>query len=261
MLVGFCALLVLAACAELQELGLDAPAINMPDLSGALDVFDPPSRDAVALLSAVPRQPIQAFRARPHLGVEVQTQGYSRRPFFLSPPAQVQFTIDQCQTAYLAGSPRGETAISLNNFLLLELKQDERRQLIAVGDVEPLRYRGQPVTLLGPKRRTIAAGSVRLERILATGVPTQLTITALANGDNGAVSDVFLIIEDVGRLETDEAGINRCRPFERPAPPTSQPSGSQPTAGASSGATSGASSGPSSSPMTRPEFQPQTTAS
>ena len=204
----------LAGCAELQQMGLDVEAPEMLDFSGALDVINPPSRDAVILLAAVPQKPIQAFRGRPHLGVEVLTQGYSRRPFFISPPAQVQFTVGQCQTAYLAGSADGQAPILLNNFLLLELQQPERKQVLAVGDVEPLRYRGRDVTLLGPKRRQVAAGSVRLERILQAGTPTTLTITPLANGDNGAVSDVFLIVEDSGRLETDEeTGATRCRPF------------------------------------------------
>lgn len=212
-LTSFVLLLALAACAELQELGLDVEA---PDFSGALDVINPPSRDAVALLAAVPLQPIDAYRGRPHLGVEVLTQGYSRRPFFLSPPAQIQFTVGQCQTAYLAGDRSGQAPLLLNNFLLLELNQEARNQVIAVGDVEPLRYRGRDVTLFGPKRRQVPAGAVRLERILQTNALTTLTITPLTNGDNGSVSDVFLIVEDSGRLEVDEAGVSRCRPFNAP---------------------------------------------
>lgn len=207
-------IMFLASCAEFQQLGLDVEAPAMPDFSRALDVINPPSRDSVLLIAAVPQKPIQAFRGRAHLGVEVLTEGYSRRPFFISPPAQVQFTVGECQSAYLAGSADGVAPILLNNFLLLELEQPERKQVLAVGDVEPLRYRGRDVTLLGPKRRQVAAGSVRLERILQTGLPTTLTLTPLANGDNGAVSDVFLIVEDTGRLETDEAtGATRCRAF------------------------------------------------
>ena len=208
------ALILLSGCAELQEMGLDVDAPEMPSFAGAFEVINPPSSDDIKLLNAVPRQPVLNFRSHPHLGVEVQTAGYSRRPYFLSSPAQVQFSLGQCQAAFLAGDDDGVLPIEVENFLLIEVTQPERDQVIAVGNVEPMLYRGKPVPLLGGKRSTIPAREVRLERLIRTGEPATLTVTPLTNGDNGAVSDVYLVIEDTGRLVTDEAtGATRCRPY------------------------------------------------
>lgn len=199
----------LAGCSELQSMGLDFEA---PDI-GLADTFSNlagPDRHAVAMLAAVDEKPVTAFRARPHLGVEIQTQGYSRRPYFLEPPAQIQFTPRTCDQIYLAGDAGGTASLRINNLLLIELQQGNRQQALAVGTTEPLVYHHRQVPFLTARRNVFAGGEIRLERLLQPGQPVTLTLTPLTNGDSGGVSNIFLVIDNYGEPQTDDKGVSRC---------------------------------------------------
>ncbi|MBV6634167.1 MAG: hypothetical protein KI792_14160 [Alphaproteobacteria bacterium] len=223
------------ACAELRALGVDveAPEFSLPeapDISGSIAALSAPQQRTVAMIAAVSFRPVTEFRAQPHLGVEVQTRGYSRRPYFITPPAQVQVTPGACEAMYLAGSPDGTAPIQLENFMIVELEQGDREQIIGLGHVEPFTYKGQNVPILGGKRRIIPAADFRLDRLFQVGQQATVTLTPLTNGDRGGISSVFLIQQQTGRLINDATGAQRCEPLPnsqvqqiRTAPQAGQP--------------------------------------
>jgi len=214
-------LVLLAGCTELKDMGLD---VDPPDigLSDAFRNMAGPSREVVAMLAAVNEQPITEFRARPHLGIEIRTQGYSRRHYFLAAPAQVQFTPKACDQIFLAGDGSGDMPLQINNLLLIELQQGSRNQNLALGTTEAVVYRGQLVPFLGAKRSIVPSRDIRLDRVLQPDQDVTLTVTALSNNDSGSISNVFLVIENYGAPEVGPDGISRC-PSTRPAVPAGSP--------------------------------------
>ncbi|MEM6903210.1 MAG: hypothetical protein AAF556_08230 [Pseudomonadota bacterium] len=207
--------LTITGCAELRALGVDVepPAFEIPDapdISGRIAALTAPAQESIAMIAPVRVRSVTEFRAQPHLGVEVETQGFSRRPYFIAPPAQIVVTPGSCEALFLAADPEGTAPLQLENFMIVELAQGAREQIIGLGHVEPFTYKGQNVPILGGKRRIIPAGDFRLDRLFQPGQPATITLTPLTNGDRGGMSAVFLIQRQIGRLITDDGGVQRC---------------------------------------------------
>lgn len=225
------ALTGLSACAELREAGIafEPPQFpQFPAFNNPLQALG--SRQSLLLIEAVGPRPVEDFAQNPHIGVTVLTQGYSRRPFFIASPAQVSFTPKNCQAVYFAADRSGRTPILIDNLLLIDMEQAGRRQFLGLGTSEPVRYLSRDVPWLTVRAARITPGATRLDRLLEPGLPVELTVTALDNGEQAQVSDIYLILETLGAPVTDENGVTRCPPSDRFAaePALSEPKAPEP---------------------------------
>jgi hypothetical protein len=135
--------------------------------------------------------------------IQMQTTRWERTPHVLqtfTTPLTIQSAPHRLT---LAGDPSGTRPFSIDNFILLEVFDENGRPTASavVGGVVdttgPVLLKGAPVTQIGPNAFTISAGAADLSGFLPVGRPFVLRATALDYGGAVALSDVYLVAAPV----------------------------------------------------------------
>jgi hypothetical protein len=131
--------------------------------------------------------------------IQMQTTRWERTPHVLqtfTTPLTIQSTPHRLT---LAGDPSGAQPFSIDNFILLEVLDEngQRTASAVVGGVVdttgPVLLDGAPVKQIGPNAFKIPGGAADLSDFLPVGRPFILRATALDYGGGVALSDVYLV--------------------------------------------------------------------
>lgn len=156
----------------------------------------PPRRpqQSLRIFKAVHQQSSSNFRHSKFQKMSVSTRRFDAIPYHVAPPSGRMITLRPGQRCFLAGNAAGTAGFYVDNFILMEVKKRGHRARYAIGNAEPLTYRGQRVQHLGAKKFSFGAGEIDITNLLPKNRPTLVQFYALDYGSVGKVSDLFVII-------------------------------------------------------------------
>jgi len=193
------ALLGLAALTGLAGLAVAvyALAVDVRGADGTVPEADRPVAmvpgRAVALLDAVPLTDGARFAENRRPDLEIDTLVFERTPYAV---AEATVTVERAERIdlLLAGDAAGRAPWSVDNLLLIEAYVDGDLHARAyAGQSEPLWAPTGRVGRLGPAGFDFEGGAISVSRLVPPGRPTVLRVTALDNGIDAGVSDLYLV--------------------------------------------------------------------
>lgn len=161
--------------------------------------FPPTSPGVYPILSAAGPIPTETLRKGiQRQDIEIRPTSQDLNPSVITDGESVEFVLGTYSRASFAGDDAGEAAWSIDNFLLVEVVEQDGTvsDRFAVGFVTGTVYFGTDLLEnVGSWARQFEARSPDLSLRLPKNRPIRLRITALDNGNTGSLTDVFLVIE------------------------------------------------------------------
>jgi hypothetical protein len=145
----------------------------------------------IKLFSAVPRQDSSHFKANKFYDVRVNTNRWDRIPYHLNKSIRFRLRVPKGGRVYLSSRTDRRAAIYIDNFLLFIVSSGRGQTVFSVGQVDPLTYKGSPITRALPISQT---PNPEITRYIPRGVEVVVTVYALDYGGVGGMSEVYLLV-------------------------------------------------------------------
>ncbi|MCK4766067.1 MAG: hypothetical protein KAW12_27965 [Candidatus Aminicenantes bacterium] len=146
---------------------------------------------SIKLFNAVPRQNSSKFKANRFPEVRVNTNQWDRTPYHINKSTRFNLRVPPGGRVYLSSKSDQWTNIYIDNFLLFIVSSGQGQTVFSVGHVDPLTYKGSPVTRtlpisLNPKPE--------ITKYIPQGLQVTVTVYALDYGAVGGMSEVYLLV-------------------------------------------------------------------
>jgi len=182
-------------------LGVYALAVDVDGADGTIPAAGEPvamtAGRALALFDAVPMVDGKAtFGDTRRADLEIDTLVFDRTPWIV---AEAAVTVERAERVdlALAGDAEGTAPWSVDNLLLIESYVDGALHARAyAGETETLWAPEGRIGPIGPSGFTFAAGEITVTRLVPPDRAVVLRFTALDNGIDATVSDLFLVAAD-----------------------------------------------------------------
>lgn len=145
---------------------------------------------SIKLFSAVPRQDSSKFKANRFPDVRVNTNTWDRTPYHLNKSARFNLRVPQGGRVYLSSKTGQRASIYIDNFLLFIVNSGQGQTVFSVGQVDPLTYKGSPVTRALPISQS---PTPEITQYIPQGSEVSVTVYALDYGGVGGMSEVYLL--------------------------------------------------------------------
>ncbi len=145
----------------------------------------------IKLFSAVPRQDSAHFKANTFRDVRINTTYWDRTPYHLNKSIRFRLRVPNGGRVYLSSKTDRRTSIYIDNFLLFIVGSGQGQTVFSVGQVDPLTYKGSPVTRALPISQT---PSPEITQYIPQGFEVSVTVYALDYGGVGGMSEVYLLV-------------------------------------------------------------------
>jgi hypothetical protein len=146
---------------------------------------------SIKLFNAVPRQDSSKFKVNRFPDVRVNTNTWDRTPYHLNKSTRFSLLVPQGGRVYLSSKTDQRASIYIDNFLLFIVSSGQGQTVFSVGQVDPLTYKGSPVTRALPVSQT---PTPEITQYIPQGSEVSVTVYALDYGGVGGMSEVYLLV-------------------------------------------------------------------